>query len=84
MNPMEKRILDTVAHVLKKERQHTADLIATALPADHQAIPQLAVAAIKLHKSDIREYCNNLLHRNSKVIETLQVETPFYIRQLDA
>lgn len=83
MDAMEKRILDSVAYVIKKERKRTDEVIAQALPADHKAIPRLAVATVKLAKSGIREYCNDLLHRNSKMVAVRQVDTPFYLRQLD-
>lgn len=84
MDTMEKRILDAVATVILKERKRTDDIIANALPVDHQLIPKLTVAQIKLAKSDIREYCNNLLHRNSRMASVKQLDTPFYIRQLDS
>lgn len=84
MDAKEKRILDAVTAVILKERKRTDDIIASALPIDHQLIPKLAVAQIKLAKSDIREYCNNLLHRNSKLVEARHVDAPFYLRQLDS
>ena len=83
INAQTKGIIDVVAVALKGERKRTEALIAKALPADHQLIPKLVIATIKLQKSDIREYCNNLLHRNSRMVEVRNLETPYYLKVLD-
>jgi hypothetical protein len=83
MDRMEKRILDSLVVILKLERNRTDELIAKAMPADQTLIPKLTIATIKLGKSGIREYCNNLLHRKSKLVVVQQIQTPKYMKGLD-
>jgi len=56
--------------------------IDSRIPEDHLLIPELAIANLKLLKSDIKAYCSNSKHKKS-VIKEVTGMTPEYLRGLD-
>jgi hypothetical protein len=73
-------LFEAIGTVIKEESAGLQKQI-DSLSLDSVAIPALAIAEIKLHKSSIREYVSKMLNRDSVLVNEKSA-TPHYLRKV--